>query len=171
MLRDRVGPAEIFHYDATGLSSFDALGAKLANAIERYQRPVNLIGFSMGGLVIRAAHLLKPDLQIQRAAFLNTPHEGSMLAYALPIRGVKQIRPSDGFIRQLKNAAWNIPTLVSWCPMDTMVIPGRSAKWRHAKETVRCAVPVHTWPIFSRNIWRRVVEFLRAGANDTVTVN
>jgi triacylglycerol lipase len=163
MLRERVGPAEIFHYDSSGRVSFDELGRQLAEEIARYDRPVNLIGFSMGGLVIRAAHLIDPNLPIQRAAFLNSPHGGSILAYALPWQGIRQIRPANPFIQQLKTAEWNVPTLVSWCPFDTMVVPASSARWKRADETICCAVPIHVWPIFSRNIWRRVVKFLGEG--------
>jgi triacylglycerol lipase len=162
MLRERVGPAEIFRYNSSGTVPFVELGALLANEIARYNQPVNLIGFSMGGLVIRAAHLLNPSLPVRRAAFLNTPHEGSIMAYALPLRGVWQMRPNDAFIRQLKSTPWNIPTIASWCPLDTMVIPGSSARWRHANQTICCAVPVHIWPIYSKSIWRRVVDFLGA---------
>jgi hypothetical protein len=110
-------------------------------------------------LVIRAAKLLRPELPIHRAAFLNTPHGGSVWAYALPIGGIRQMRPSDPFIRQLKSVAWEVPTIVSWCPMDTAVVPGRSARLKCAEQTMCCAVPVHVWPIFSRYIQGRVVEF------------
>jgi triacylglycerol lipase len=138
--------------------------------IHRCNQPVNLIGFSMGGLVIRAAHLIDPHLPIRRAAFLNSPHEGSILAYALPWQGIKQIRPSDSFIQRLKTAEWDVPTLVSWCPFDTMIVPARSARLKGADETICCAVPVHVWPIFSRRIWRRVVSFLSGGLLESTTM-
>jgi triacylglycerol lipase len=159
MLRGKCGPAEIFHYDSSGLRSFEELGSQLVAEIRRRDEPVNLIGFSMGGLVIRAAHLLDPSLPIRRAAFLNSPHEGSLLAYMFPFGGIRQIRPTDDFIRKLRRVEWDIPTLATWCPVDTMVVPGRSAKWWQAQQTICCSVPLHVWPIFSRSIWRSVVEF------------
>jgi hypothetical protein len=118
----------------------------------------------MGGLVVRAAHLLDQTLPIRRAVFLNSPIEGSWLAYAFPFGGIRQIRPSDQFIRQFRKVKWDIPTLATWCPLDTMVIPGRSARWHQAQETVSCAIPIHIWPIHSRGIWQRVVRFLQAGS-------
>ena len=165
MLRQRCGPAEIFHYDSSGAIDFETLGMQLVDEIRRRDQPVNLIGFSMGGMVIRAAHLLDGKLPIHRAAFLNSPHHGTLLAHVLPIGGIRQMRPSDGFIQQLQNTAWTIPTLATWCPCDTMIIPGRNAKWHRAQETICCAVPIHTWPIFSRSIWRRVVEFMAVDSN------
>jgi hypothetical protein len=161
-IRQRVGPAEIFHYDMSGRSRFETLGAQLAAQIRRHDQPVNLIGFSMGGLVIRAAHLHDPTLPIQRAVLLNSPLRGSLLAYALPIGGIRQMRPSDEFLRRVKNTPWNIPTLVTWCPGDTAVIPGRSARWPAAQETICCSVPMHIWPVYSPGIHRRIVEFLAA---------
>jgi pimeloyl-ACP methyl ester carboxylesterase len=159
MLREQCGPAEIFHYDSSGRVPFEQLGTQLAEEIRRRDQPVNLIGFSMGGLVVRAAHLLDPTLPIRKAAFLNSPHGGSLLAYVCPIGGIRQIRPSDSFIQRLKRVEWAIPTLATWCPWDTMVIPGRSARMSGAQEMICCAVPIHTWPIFSGGIWRRVVRF------------
>jgi pimeloyl-ACP methyl ester carboxylesterase len=160
MLRASCGPAEIFHYDSSGRVSFEELGSQLAEEIRRRDQRVNLIGFSMGGLVVRAAHLLERSLPIRRAAFLNSPHAGSLLAYLFPVGGIRQIRPSDRFIQRLKRVEWKIPTLATWCPCDTMVIPGRSARLSEAQETICCAIPMHTWPIFSGYIWRRVVRFL-----------
>jgi hypothetical protein len=160
MIRRRVGPAEMFHYQSSGRVQFEKLGAELAKEIRRRNSPVHLIGFSMGGLVVRAAHMLEPNLPIRKAVFLNSPHAGSLLAYAFPFGGIRQIRPRDRFIRRLREVEWNIPTLATWCPLDTMVIPGRSARWNRAEETITCALPVHIWPIHSREIWRRVVEFL-----------
>src|SRR5689334_15115810 len=84
MLCESCGPAEIFHYDSSGRVRFEDLGLQLADEIRRRDVPVNLIGFSMGGLVVRAAHLLDRSLPIRKAAFLNSPHAGSLLAYASP---------------------------------------------------------------------------------------
>jgi pimeloyl-ACP methyl ester carboxylesterase len=160
MIRQTIGPAEMFLYNSSGLVQFEQLGAELAREIRRRDRPVNLIGFSMGGLVVRSAHLLDKELPIRKAVFLNSPHAGSMLAYAFPFGGIRQIRPNDRFIQQIRDVQWDIPTLATWCPLDTMVIPGRSARWERAMETITCPVPLHAWPIHSRSIWRRAVGFL-----------
>src|ERR1700729_2034536 len=111
-VRQQCGPAEVFRYNSSGLATFEQLGAQLANEIRRRDQPVNLIGFSMGGLVIRAAHLHDPTLPIRRAVLMNSPLNGSLLAYALPIGGIRQMRPSDEFLQRIKNASWDVPTLV-----------------------------------------------------------
>src|SRR4051794_3883255 len=70
-------------YDSSGFIPLDELGERLARDIQAHDRPVNVLGFSMGGLVIREAHRIDPTLPIHRAAFLNTPHQGTWAAWTL----------------------------------------------------------------------------------------
>src|SRR5258708_5286823 len=71
LLETRCGPTEVFHYDSSGRVPLDVLGGKLADVIRQKNEPVNIVGFSMGGLVIRAAHWLDGSLPIHRVAFVN----------------------------------------------------------------------------------------------------
>jgi hypothetical protein len=163
LLRAECGPAEVHHYNATGLRQFEELGGQLAAKVESLGGPVNVVAFSMGGIVLRAAHLLRPTLPLRRTVFLNCPHKGSWLAYALAFRGVKQLRPSSSLMRQLGAQTWPHPTLSVWCPGDLMVLPGQSARFDCASHLVRSNVPLHTWPIWSKSLRRQVVEFLKQG--------
>lgn len=155
------GPTEVFHYNASGFIPFERLAERFATRVRQIGQPVNVVGFSMGGIVIRTAHLLDPSIPIRRAVFLNSPHAGSLLAYALPVAaGVRQLLPGSKLMNRLAAANWTIPTLVSWCPLDTAVIPGRSANWSKARESIRCGVPIHTWVVRSAQVQQRVAEFL-----------
>lgn len=155
------GPTEVFHYNSTGFVPFERLAERLCARIREIGEPVNVLGFSMGGIVIRTAHLLDPSIPIRRAVFLNSPHAGSLLAYAMPMAaGARQLWPGSSLMQRLAAAEWSIPTLVSWCPLDAAVIPGRSANWAKASESIRCGVPLHTWVVGSKNVQRRVAEFL-----------
>ena len=162
-LEDRVGPATIYRYDCSGFVSFEELGGQLATAIRSRGAPVNLVGYSMGGLVIRSAHLVDSSLPIRRAAFMNSPHGGSWLACLLPLAGVRQMRPFDPYMKRLAAHTWDVPTLTIWNPVDGIIVPGRNTRWDGAGEHVRCGVPIHYWPILSKPLQRRVVEFLAAG--------
>jgi hypothetical protein len=163
VLEAQCGPTEVFHYNSTGFVPFERLAERLCRRIREIGAPVNLLGFSMGGIVIRTAHLVDPSIPIRRAVFLNSPHAGSRLAYALPIAaGVRQLWPGSDLMKRLAAAAWTIPTLVTWCPLDAAVIPGRSANWSKAQESIRCAVPMHTWVVGSKNVHQRVARFLSA---------
>src|SRR5882757_6132284 len=85
VLESTCGPTEIFHYNSTGFVPFETLAQRLCDRIRQINQPVNLLGFSMGGIVIRTAYLLDPTLPIRRAVFLNSPHAGSLLAYVMPL--------------------------------------------------------------------------------------
>jgi hypothetical protein len=156
-----VGPTEVFHYNSTGFVPFEVLAARLADRIREIGQPVNVIGFSMGGIVIRTAKLIDPALPIRRAVFLNSPHAGSLLAYAMPYaKGVRQLFPGSKLLKQLATAEWDIRTLVTWCPLDAAVVPGKSADWAKASESIRCIVPAHTWVVRSASVHQRVAAFL-----------
>jgi pimeloyl-ACP methyl ester carboxylesterase len=163
VLESECGPTEVFHYNSTGFVSFERLAERFASRVREIGQPVNVVGFSMGGIVIRTAHLLDRSIAIRRAVFLNSPHAGSLLAYAMPVAvGARQLLPGSHLMKRLAAAEWSIPTLVTWCPLDAAVIPGRSANWTKAQESIRCAVPLHTWVVGSAHVHRRVARFLAA---------
>ncbi len=155
-----VGPCRIWQYNNTGLVSLEALGRELALAMEKIDAPVNLIGFSMGGLVVREALRHSPELSAKNVVLLHSPHRGSLNGLLLPIPACREMRPGSTFLRRLDDAPWNRPTLVTWCPWDLMVFPGDSACWPKATRSIRSDIPAHTWPVFSRGIHNAVVEFL-----------
>lgn len=152
---------KIHRYNASGQSCLEAEGAELAARLAETSGSINLVGYSMGGLVIRAALLAHPDLNVHRIAFLNTPHAGSIVAHGLPGTGIAQMRPGSHFLRRLDAAPWPHPTYVAWTPGDLMVLPGRSANWSRATQTHRCNVPGHVWPLYSPAIHRELAAFLQ----------
>jgi triacylglycerol lipase len=160
-LADKVGPAEIFLYDSSGMKKFEPLAETLIARIRTIDQPVNLIGFSMGGLVIRTAALLAPDLPIRRAVFLNTPHGGSVLAHLAPLPGIRQLRPGSELMQKLHDQPWTIPTLIVWNRFDTAVIPGSNTRWQiDCASESHCTVPLHVWPIFSSKLREQIVRFV-----------
>ena len=166
-LEARCGPTEVFRYDCSGFGCLEREGEKLAAMIRSRAEPVNVVGFSMGGLVVRAAHQTDPSLPIRRAAFLNSPHAGTWLAYLAPfkaLRGIRQMRPASEFLKRLASVNWEIPTLAVWSPLDLVVVPGRSARWAGVTVQMRCDVPAHVWPICSRAVHARIAEFFAAHA-------
>jgi hypothetical protein len=118
----------------------------------------------MGGLVVRAAHQIDPSLPIERAVFLNSPHQGSWWChFAKPFKifhALRQMVPGSEFLSKLAAMEWTIPTLNVWCPFDLAVFPGHLAKWSAAQTTIRSAAPLHPWPVYSRSIHRRIIDFL-----------
>lgn len=155
-----LGRVEIFSYDASGFGCLETAGARLAEVVQSVGGPVNLIGYSMGGLVIRACAANHNTLPIRKAVFMNTPHHGSVLANLVPGKGFAQMRPNGPLLKKLDCMDWVYPTLAVWTPGDLMVLPGSSACWEKAQQKLKCEIPAHVWPVFSKSIHARVAEFL-----------
>jgi len=157
-----VGPCRIWQYDNSGRVSLEALGKALSSELRQLDSPVNLIGYSMGGLVIREALRQSPETKVKKVALLNSPNRGSAAALFVPLSACRDMRPGSPFLKQLNAAPWTYPTLVTWCPYDLMVFPGSSGRWDKASVLLRSDVPMHVWPVFSVEIHRSITAFLSA---------
>jgi pimeloyl-ACP methyl ester carboxylesterase len=155
-----VGPCTIWQYDNSGRVSIEALAKALSSELRQLDVPVNLIGYSMGGLVIREALRQSPEPKVKKVALLNSPNHGSAAAFFVPLSACREMRPGSAFLRQLNAAPWTYPTLVTWCPYDLMVFPGSSGRWDKANVLLRTDVPMHLWPVFSVEIHRAITAFL-----------
>lgn len=159
-LEAATGSCAIWKYDNSGRTPLEQLGGDLCAALRKFDAPFCAVGYSMGGLVIREALRQDPRLPLRRAAFLHTPHAGSLAAHLLPLPAGQDMRPGSAFLRRLDAAAWTVPTLATWCPGDLVVLPGRSARWTGAKHILRSDVPAHAWPLVSGSIHARIAAFL-----------
>ncbi|MEM6820751.1 MAG: hypothetical protein AAF558_02250 [Verrucomicrobiota bacterium] len=157
-LETSVGPAKIWKYDTSGLSPIDQVARFFSDVLSWESEPVNLIGYSMGGLVIRSA-LKWRNIPVNRVAFLNTPHHGTVMAHLAPLPATRQMRPDSRFLRSLENENWNLPTLNIWCPGDLIVVPGGRARWEKASRQEVCRMPAHVWPIYSDYWHRALIQF------------
>jgi len=168
LIDSTIGPCCIWHYDTSGRTSLENVGAALRAEMEKCDAPVNLVGYSMGGIVAReAARTTGRD--INRAVFLHSPHNGSLLSYIFPrLAACREMRPGSDFLARLDAAEWNTPTLATWCAWDAVVVPGISARWLRASTTLQSHVPAHAWPVFSPAIHAAVVGFL--GGNERGSV-
>jgi len=162
-----VGPCRIWRYDNSGRTSLEAGAASLREALTETDGPLGLVGYSMGGLVVRECLRNAPELPVRRTVFLHCPHRGSLSAHAFDLPACREMRPGSDFLARLDQAEWNIPTLATWCALDAVVVPGQSARWKHATKTIQSHVPAHAWPVISPSIHKEVVRFLQP-ARETV---
>jgi triacylglycerol lipase len=153
------GEVEIFSYDASGLQPLESAADEFAR---RYsgQGPIQVVAHSMGGIVIRTALWMHPAIRLEKSVFVNSPHAGSVWAHALPLPGIRQLRPGSELLQSLAGQSWDIRTMVIWCPGDLMVFPGSSACWPVAEIQLRCDIPFHNWPLFSPNFHKKIAGFL-----------
>lgn len=161
-IEQTIGPAVIHRYDATGFEDLEVLGRQLLTTIDAVGGDVNVVAHSMGGLVVRAAHLARPSLRFRRAVLMNSPLSGTWMAHALPLPAVKQMRPGSEFLKRLEavEPLWTSPTMVTWCEGDLMILPNRSMRWSKASCELQFAMPAHNWPRWSSKVQAEVVRFL-----------
>lgn len=151
---------------STGAARFETLGDRLAEFVDRElgpERPLSIVGFSMGGLTARwYAQRLARAGRVEHLIMLATPHHGSLLARFLPLPAMRQMRPGSAFLRALNDDAGAIAELAVsvWSPLDLMSFPPRTSVLGEG-ETWRIAVPWHGWMPRSR----RVIDAVAARLN------
>ena len=159
-IQNEIGPCRIWRYDNSGQTSLEVEGRALRKELRKTDGPINLVGYSMGGIVIREAQRTL-DRPIRRAVFLHSPHYGTYLSYLFPhLPACREMRPSCPFLERLNSALWDVPTLATWCAWDAVIVPGIFAKWKKATSHFQSRVPAHAWPVFSPGLHNKVVRFL-----------
>lgn len=131
-----------------------------------------LVGFSMGAVVCRCYLQLLGGYQRTDAFFsIAGPHGGTLMAYFYPGRGAREMRPGSSLIKKLEATAdrlSGIPVVSYWCPMDTMIVPGSSARMAGADQ-IRLVWGIHAALPFDRRIHRDIKERLKATAPNQAT--
>ncbi|GAB4245722.1 MAG: hypothetical protein OHK005_11270 [Candidatus Methylacidiphilales bacterium] len=156
--------AVIWTYDNTGRRDLGIVAGELLATLMKGKGLVHLVGYSMGGLVVREALRQGPDVPIGSATFIHVPHQGTRLAHLLPLPGVRQLRPGNPFLERLAGQHWHWPTLNIWCPGDLMVVPGWRSRWEGDGRNQVCRVPAHVWPIYSDFWHQKISAFIRSVA-------
>ena len=111
---------------------------KLALQLEQFiaskipiHKKIDLIGFSMGGLVSRYyLQRLNGIKQVDRFITLATPHLGTWTAWLKQNTGCKQMRPKSAFLRDLNHDLVSLNQIQFtsfWTPLDLMIIPAHSS--------------------------------------------
>lgn len=139
---------------------------------------VNLVGHSMGGLVIRyAVDVLGLHDRVDRAVTIASPHGGSAFAYLADLvpgkrkltRAAAQMRPGSHFLRDLDRAAIeNVDSRVRWTALYSagdFIVAGRSAKLRTPDAAnIRVDADGHVAVLMSPTVVRTVCDVLADAA-------
>lgn len=137
-----------------GDSHLEYLAEQVANYINNMfasEQPIDLIGFSMGGLVTRYyLQRLGGINKVHRYISISAPNNGTLTAYTLPRPGVKQMRPNSKFLQDLnqdiKDSLSQINVTVIWTPYDLLIVPPNSSQINIGKE-IKLPVLVHEWMV------------------------
>ncbi len=105
------------------------------DALDEASGPVVLVGHSMGGLVCRA--LVNSGWNSRRVAkiiTLGTPHHGTLAAWLLPGKNVRQMRPGSEWLSRLNGgSAAPIPIVTIYSYHDNIIVPFDGAMLAGAK--------------------------------------
>ncbi len=155
---------------ADGRASLAELAEQVRNVVEA-NVPAGekclLVGFSMGGLVARYyLQELSGKDRVERFVAIGSPHQGTIMAYALPGRyfqGCADMRPESEFLRHLhatEHCLADLPRLALYTPSDTMIVPSRSAATWYGVEALNVGLHFHPFMPYSRLVRRLLWEFL-----------
>ena len=143
---------------------------KLAHQVADYivdnfprQQFIDLVGFSMGGLVTRYyLQRLGGMDRVQRYINISTPNNGTLTAYSLQRPAILQMRPNSAFIRNLNQDLERLEQInltVMWTPFDLMIVPANSSRISVGKE-IQFPVPLHAWMIEDSRVISAVASAL-----------
>ena len=165
-----VPPACVIELDPPwGTASIETLAEQLSTFIERTRRErgaeaVDIVGFSMGALVARTyLQLLGGHAHVRSFISISGPHRGTLTAYALPLLGVRQMRPDSPLLRALGDDVSHLPDLSVHClytPYDAMIVPSHSSVLRGARSVHRLPVLLHRLMIHDRRVHALVARLL-----------
>jgi len=129
----------------------DILAQQLANYIAANFAPeqtIDLVGFSMGGIVSRYyIQRLGGISRVQRFITISSPHYGTVIAYASWRTGCVQMRTNSDFLKDLNSDAVMLQHLnftSMWTPYDLMIVPAKSSQMPVGREVIIPAAS-HPW--------------------------
>ena len=129
---------QVFDIDLTpnnGAVKLEILARQVADLVEQTfdpDRSIDLLGFSMGGLVTRYyLQRLGGIDRVQRFITISTPHKGTIAAHFSIQPGCVQMRPEHEFIQDLNRDvdllnSVNFTSL--WTPFDLIILPPSSSQ-------------------------------------------
>ncbi len=149
-----------------GALTLEALAAQLDAAVVTHlgnQRPLHVIGFSMGGLVTRYWIAYYPVRgRVVSYATLSAPHQGTAFAYIHSQPGVVEMRPCSVFLRDLAKNDLSFSALHPlsiYTPLDLIILPPTSSRWAPATNETRWKL-FHPLMVFSPSIARRLLRHM-----------
>ncbi|MBF2057686.1 MAG: alpha/beta fold hydrolase [Cyanobacterium sp. T60_A2020_053] len=125
---------------------------------------INLIGFSMGGLITRYyLQRLGGLKKVEKYISISAPNNGTKMAHILPLKGITQMRPDSDFLKDLnsdvKAQFSKLKTLILWTPFDLMIIPANSSCLGFCQEK-EVDVLYHKWMLSDQRVFKEIKNFL-----------
>ncbi len=146
----------------------DKLAQQLADYVTASfapQQAIDLVAFSMGGLVSRYyVQRLGGMQRVQRFITISTPNHGTVIAYFPQNHAGKQMRPQSLFLQDLNRDVGILEQLnytSIWTPFDLMIVPAKSSKMAVGREVV-LPVGLHPWMLTDKRSLAVIAQELAA---------
>jgi triacylglycerol lipase len=155
-----------------GQATIEDLAQQLADYLDAniaQDQRVDLVGFSMGGIVCRYYLQRMGGLErVGRFISISTPHRGTVMANLVPhgfLRrpGITQLTLNSVFLQELnKDAAalGRIRFTSLWTPLDLMILPASSSRMKVGRDMTMW-VAAHPLMVWEPRCIRRVEALLR----------
>ncbi|NES85859.1 MAG: lipase [Moorea sp. SIO2B7] len=124
-----------------GKVGIDKLAVQISDYVETnlsHVQQIDLVGLSMGGLVSRYyLQRLGGINRVERFITISSPHNGTWMAYILPLTVCMQMRPGSAFLEDLNRDVEVLDKLhytALWTPYDFIIVPGNSSQLGIGKE-------------------------------------
>jgi triacylglycerol lipase len=118
-----------------GDSRLEILAQQLADLVDRTfspDQPIDLLGFSMGGLVSRYyLQRLGGIARVHRFISISAPNNGTIAAEFSLRPGCRQMRPNSEFMTDLNSDVDRLKSLnftSIWTPFDLIILPPSSSQ-------------------------------------------
>jgi triacylglycerol lipase len=137
--------------------------ARYVDATFRRRDKIDMVAFSMGGLVGRYyLQRLGGAARVERFVSISAPNRGSWLAYLSRKPGCRQMRPGSEFLTALNRdltPLGSVQCLSIWTPLDMMIIPSSSSRLKIGEEATNWA-PAHPLMILQGRVFETIARFL-----------
>lgn len=160
-----------------GQKGLDELAGQVAEFVDAHyprRQRIDLVGFSMGGLVCRYYLQRLGGLdRVEHFVSISAPHQGSILAWLISNPGCRQMRPGSAFLRDLDSDASSLEKIKFtsfWTPYDTIIVPPRSSEMPQARN-VKMQVICHPMMVWQRSCMSAVADALRKTSPHVGAVN
>ena len=128
-----------------------------------HQEKIDLVGFSMGGLVSRYyTQRLGGASRVARFISISAPNHGTLIAYLSNGAGCREMRPGSPFLRDLNRDLTPLRQLQYtsiWTPLDLMILPSGSSRMPVGTNIQKWVV-AHPLMLFSPRVLRAVTANL-----------
>ncbi|MEM6957060.1 MAG: alpha/beta fold hydrolase [Myxococcota bacterium] len=168
-MRDFLSRRHVVDTDAIDYGPHERYGRVLERVLsklenERFERPVILLGHSLGGLLCRDALAQVPHVP-ECVVTLATPHRGTRVARAVPGSLAAALRPDSDIVQRLMEAPIRSRAINVVADEDGTV-PRLAARWPGSEEYVLEGVG-HNGIVFDESCWHiveGVLQDLRAAS-------